>query len=83
MVLVKSVKPRFLSYFWNKPYSLILCKSGFNYNVHNYHVMTVDLGKANLKTGTDPVPETLFIRWEEFRKSMNSNVIHHHKNHIK
>jgi len=39
------------------------------------------LGKSKLEEkGTDPVPETLLIRWEEFRKSMNSNVIHHHKN---
>jgi hypothetical protein len=44
--------------------------------------MAVDLEKASLKMGTDPVPETLFIGWEEFRKSMNSNAIHHHKNHI-
>jgi len=44
--------------------------------------MTVDLEKkACLKTGTDPVPEKLFIRWKEFRKSINLDVIHHKKTH--
>jgi len=36
--------------------------------------MTVDLEEASLKTGTDPVTETLFIRWEDIRKSMNSKI---------
>jgi hypothetical protein len=49
--------------------------------VHNYHVTRVDLEKASLKTGKDPLPEKLFVRWEAFRKSVNSNVIHHHKYH--
>ena len=40
-----------------------LHQSGFYYSVNRHHILTAVLGEANLKAGTDPFPETWYVKF--------------------
>ena len=57
------------------------------FSVNNHQVVALVLEAVSLKIGNELIPETYhvifkYIQSEKSKKSMSSNVIHHHQNPI-